>query len=105
MVLKGARVNLLRKTKDSKNYMKHSNLIQSSQRYAMFARSTLPSLACIARAVSAVAQPLYTVTDLEPVSGAGWNISTASAINNLGQIVGLGVHNGQNRAYLLTPIQ
>jgi uncharacterized membrane protein len=41
---------------------------------------------------------------LDPVTGAGWEISTASAINNLGQIVGLGVHNGQNRAYLLTPI-
>jgi probable HAF family extracellular repeat protein len=42
---------------------------------------------------------------LDPGTGAGWSISTASAINNLGQIVGLGVHNGQNRAYLLTPIQ
>jgi uncharacterized membrane protein len=41
---------------------------------------------------------------LDSVSGAGWMISTASAINNLGQIVGLGVHNGQNRAYLLTPL-
>lgn len=41
---------------------------------------------------------------LDPVTGAGWTISTASAINNVGQIVGLGVHNGQNRAYLLTPI-
>jgi uncharacterized membrane protein len=42
---------------------------------------------------------------LDPASGAGWTIATASAINNAGQIVGLGVHNGQNRAYLLTPIQ
>ena len=41
---------------------------------------------------------------LDPVAGAGWTISTASAINNSGQVVGLGVHNGQNRAYLLTPI-
>jgi len=41
---------------------------------------------------------------LDPVSGAGWIISIASAINNSGQIVGLGVHNGQNRAYLLTPL-
>jgi uncharacterized membrane protein len=41
---------------------------------------------------------------LDPATGTGWQISTASAINNLGQIVGLGVHNGQNRAYLLTPI-
>jgi len=42
---------------------------------------------------------------LEPVSGAGWTITTASAINNAGQIVGLGVHNGLNRAYVMTPIQ
>jgi uncharacterized membrane protein len=41
---------------------------------------------------------------LDPTSGAGWILSTAPSINNLGQIVGLGVHNGQNRAYLLTPI-
>jgi hypothetical protein len=31
-------------------------------------------------------------------------MSTAAAVNNLGQIVCLGVHNGQNRAYLLTPM-
>jgi uncharacterized membrane protein len=42
---------------------------------------------------------------LDSATGAGWTIVTASAINNPGQIVGLGVHNGQNRAYLLTPIQ
>jgi uncharacterized membrane protein len=41
---------------------------------------------------------------LEPVTGAGWTLSSASAINNLGQIVGSGVHNGQARAFLLTPI-
>lgn len=43
-------------------------------------------------------------TVLDSNTGAGWTISTASGINNLGQIVGLGVHNGQNRAYLLTPV-
>ena len=42
---------------------------------------------------------------LEPVSGTGWTISTAASINNAGQIVGLGIHNGQNHAYLLTPLQ
>lgn len=41
---------------------------------------------------------------LEPVTGAGWTITSASAINNLGQIVGSGVHNGQARAFLLTPL-
>jgi hypothetical protein len=49
------------------------------------------------------------VYDLQSVpdsaTGAGWVISTASGMNNLGQIVGLGVHNGQNRAYLLTSVQ
>jgi uncharacterized membrane protein len=41
---------------------------------------------------------------LDAVSGAGWTISIASGINNLGQIVGLGIHNGKTRAYLLTPM-
>lgn len=41
---------------------------------------------------------------LDANTSADWTLSTAAAINNLGQIVGLGVHNGQNRAYLLTPI-
>lgn len=41
---------------------------------------------------------------LDPETGAGWTLLNANGINNLGQIVGLGVHNGQNRAYLLTPI-
>lgn len=40
---------------------------------------------------------------LDPVTGAGWTLVSASAINNRGQIVGLGIHDGQNRAYLLTP--
>jgi len=43
-------------------------------------------------------------TVLDPVTGAGCAISTVAGINNSGQIVGLAVHNGQNRAYLLTPI-
>ncbi len=41
---------------------------------------------------------------LEPATGAGWSIIGASAINNSGQIVGTGTHNGQTRAFLLTPI-
>lgn len=41
---------------------------------------------------------------LDPTTGAGWSLLTATAINNSGQIVGLGVHNGLNRAYLLTPV-
>jgi uncharacterized membrane protein len=45
---------------------------------------------------------LNSVLDLQ--TGAGWTLVTASDINNLCQIVGLGVHSGQNRAYLLTPV-
>jgi probable HAF family extracellular repeat protein len=41
---------------------------------------------------------------IDPVTGAGWTISMANGINNQGQIVGSGIHNGQNRAFLLTPI-
>jgi uncharacterized membrane protein len=37
-------------------------------------------------------------------SGAGWALTSANAINNRGQIVGLGVHNGQNRGFLMTPV-
>jgi probable HAF family extracellular repeat protein len=29
---------------------------------------------------------------------------SANAINNLGQIAGFGAHNGQTRAFLMTPI-
>lgn len=41
---------------------------------------------------------------LDPVTGAGWSITSVAAINNLGQIVGTGIHNGQSRAFLLTPV-
>lgn len=34
---------------------------------------------------------------------AGWVLREAMAINNHGQIVGVGLHNGKHRAFLLTP--
>ena len=37
-------------------------------------------------------------------SGAGWQITQATAINNHGQIAGYGFHNGVTRAFLMTPI-
>ena len=40
---------------------------------------------------------------LEPVSGAGWTISYAAGINNLGQIVGSGFHNGVSQVFVMTP--
>ncbi len=42
-------------------------------------------------------------TLLEPVTGDGWTLLHANDINNQGQIVGEGFHNGVVRAYLLTP--
>ncbi|MBI4549057.1 MAG: T9SS type A sorting domain-containing protein [Ignavibacteriae bacterium] len=36
-------------------------------------------------------------------SGSGWLLIRANAINDSGQIVGMGLHNGQFRAFLLTP--
>jgi len=40
---------------------------------------------------------------LDTVSGASWTITNVSAINNLGQIVGSGIHNGQAVSFLMTP--
>jgi probable HAF family extracellular repeat protein len=37
-------------------------------------------------------------------SSAGWELSSARGINNRGQIVGEGIHNGQQHAFLLTPV-
>jgi probable HAF family extracellular repeat protein len=42
------------------------------------------------------------LNDLIP-PGSGLTLRSASAINNAGQIVGYGAHNGQFRAFLLTP--
>jgi len=41
---------------------------------------------------------------LDPILGAGWTLYTVNNINNQGQIVGQGRHNGNVRAFLLTPI-
>ncbi len=48
-----------------------------------------------------------TITDLNDLlpPNSGWQLSTASAINNNGQIAGYGYHNGQPRAFLLTPVR
>jgi uncharacterized membrane protein len=37
-------------------------------------------------------------------SGAGWTITMATHINNRGQIVGGGMHNGHWRGFVLTPV-
>lgn len=41
---------------------------------------------------------------LDSASGSGWTITSVTAINNLGQIVGNGSHNGQPAAFLMTPV-
>ena len=41
---------------------------------------------------------------LDPVSGNGWTLYYANDLNNLGQIVGQGRHNGIVSAFLLTPV-
>lgn len=35
---------------------------------------------------------------------SGWALQVAKGINDRGQIVGTGIHNGHTRAFLLTPI-
>jgi len=39
------------------------------------------------------------------LADTSWAISNITAINNLGQIVGTGYHNGQQRAFIMTPAQ
>lgn len=36
---------------------------------------------------------------------SGWVLEKANAINNDGQITGIGVHDGAARAFLLTPVR
>ncbi len=43
------------------------------------------------------------LNDLIP-SGSGWNLTHATDINSIGQIVGRGTHLGKPRAFILTPI-
>jgi uncharacterized membrane protein len=41
---------------------------------------------------------------LDPAGAAEWTITSADAINNLGQIVGLGRHNGTLSVFVMTPV-
>lgn len=42
-------------------------------------------------------------TVLDPAVAAEWTISSVSGINNLGQIIGMGRHNGQAVLFVMTP--
>jgi probable HAF family extracellular repeat protein len=55
------------------------------------------------RAWVAQAGTLQALDGLIPVS-AGWTFESANGINDRGQIVGAGTHNGHPRAFLLTPV-
>ena len=46
---------------------------------------------------------MYDLNDFLP-DDSGWVLQSALAINDLGQIVGGGVHDGHVRSFLLTPI-
>jgi len=50
-------------------------------------------------------EPGGAATDLNTLipAGSGWTLEQANGINDRGQIVGAGVHNGSTHAYLLTP--
>lgn len=45
---------------------------------------------------------MHDLNDLIP-TGSGWVLDTARGINDRGQIVGVGIHNGEFHGYLLTP--
>jgi len=47
---------------------------------------------------------LFDLNTLLDASGAAWQLRNASGINDAGQIVGTGLHNGTERAFLLTPL-
>ncbi|MEY9910207.1 putative HAF family extracellular repeat protein [Catenulispora sp. MAP12-49] len=50
-------------------------------------------------------QPGGALTALDTLipAGSGWTLQGATGVNDRGQIVGVGLHNGHKRAYLLTP--
>ena len=52
-----------------------------------------------------LAQPGGAIIDLNSLlpAGSGWTLERANGINDRGQIVGAGLHNGHLRGYLLTP--
>ncbi len=45
---------------------------------------------------------MFELNSLEGVAGTGWNLTYARAINDKGEIVGVGFINGEQHAYLLT---
>jgi len=65
----------------------------------------------IGSASNAVQDSLFVWKDDKPIelnslipAHSGWLLTGVSSINNHGQIVGTGIHNGKTRAFLLTPV-
>src|SRR5205807_2615717 len=46
---------------------------------------------------------LYNLNDLIP-PGSGWVLTGAAAVNDVGQIIGVGTLNGEDRAFRLDPL-
>ena len=46
---------------------------------------------------------MYDLNNLIP-AGSGWELTYASALNDAGQIVGQGIHNGETHAFRLDPV-
>jgi probable HAF family extracellular repeat protein len=68
--------------------------------------SSDPGCSPCASAQAWIWQPGSAMTALNTLipTGSGWNLQQANGVNDRGQIVGTGVHNGHQRAYLLTPV-
>lgn len=47
---------------------------------------------------------MWSLTKLVARGGEGWRLQTARAINDRGQIVGIGLHEGEPQSFLLTPL-
>lgn len=68
--------------------------------------SSLTALSSLTQSSSAflwINGAIYDLNQLVP-SGSGWVLSYAAGINNSGQIVGTGFHNGMQTAFVLTPV-
>lgn len=47
---------------------------------------------------------MWDLNSLLDESGAGWTLASAQGINNLGQIIGTGFHDGRMAAFILNPV-
>jgi hypothetical protein len=67
--------------------------------------STGPSEVSVAFVVHGFSDGVLVIVDLntEIDSAARWELRSAAAVNNKGQIVGWGLHEGMHRAFRLTP--